>query len=191
MGTEMRTVALWVAVRGGLIALLPYCLGSILLYTRVRIENDAAYILWVKERVIVKEKNRCHSIKSYIHITSHPPKPYTLTPNTTILRTPHPYDHLKPNHYAFAFSSPSVNLKLTLLTQCRSSVGVLYPSPLNTCPKCPPQLLHTISVLSIPNELSVNRFTAPGTESKYAGQPQPDLNLWLALYKGASQPAQV
>lgn len=85
--------------------------------------------------------------------------------------------------HAFDLPAPSssVNRKLTLFTQCLSSVGVGYPSPLNTCPRCPPQLLHTISVRSIPNELSVYRLTAPGTESKYAGQPQPDLNLWEAL----------
>ena len=102
------------------------------------------------------------------------------------------YTHAQysPTNYTFAFSS-SVNRKLTLFTQCLSSVGVGYPSPLNTCPKCPPQLLHTISVLSMPNELSVYLFTAPGTESKYAGQPQPDLNLCEALYRGTLQPAQV
>ena len=43
----------------------------------------------------------------------------------------------------------------------------------------------------MPNELSVYLFTAPGTESKYAGQPQPDLNLCEALYRGTLQPAQV
>ena len=34
-----------------------------------------------------------------------------------------------------------------LLTQWRSSVGVLKPSPLNTWPKCPPQAAQVISVL--------------------------------------------
>jgi len=43
----------------------------------------------------------------------------------------------------------------------------------------------------MPNELSVWRVTAPGMLSKYAGQPQPDLNLWSALYSGALQAAQV
>ena len=36
--------------------------------------------------------------------------------------------------------------RLTLFTQWRSSVGVGNPSPLNTWPKWPPQLLHKISV---------------------------------------------
>jgi hypothetical protein len=39
------------------------------------------------------------------------------------------------------------NLMETLLTQWRSSVGVLNPSPLKTWPKCPPQAVHVISVL--------------------------------------------
>lgn len=34
-----------------------------------------------------------------------------------------------------------------LLTQCRSSVGVGNPSPLNTWPRCPPQAAHVISIL--------------------------------------------
>lgn len=118
--------------------------------------------------------------------TTIPYSKYILRTPCTLANTPYnahttPYSYT-PNKavYAFAFAS-SVNLKLTLFTQCLSSVGVGYPSPLNTCPKCPPQLLHTISVLSIPNELSVYRFTAPGMESKYAGQPQPDLNLCEAV----------
>nr|WVD56317.1 methioninesulfoxide reductase [Botrytis cinerea]WVD56318.1 methioninesulfoxide reductase [Botrytis cinerea] len=55
---------------------------------------------------------------------------------------------------------------LTLLTQCLSSVGVLKPSPLNTCPKWPPQFEHTISVRCIPKVLSVCLVTAPGMLSK-------------------------
>ncbi len=35
--------------------------------------------------------------------------------------------------------------------------------------------------LAIPKELSVCLVTAPGMLSKYAGHPQPDLNLWFAL----------
>lgn len=79
------------------------------------------------------------------------------------------------------FPSSSENLILTLFTQCLSSVGVGYPSPLNTCPKWPPQFEHTISVLDIPNDLSSCLITAPGIESKYAGHPQPDANLCEAL----------
>lgn len=48
---------------------------------------------------------------------------------------------------------------------------------------------HTISVRALPRELSGCRVTAPGMLSKYAGQPQPDLNLWLAVYSGALQAA--
>lgn len=77
--------------------------------------------------------------------------------------------------------SSAENFKLTLLTQCLSSVGVLYPSPLNTWPKWPPQFEQTISVRSIPNVRSVCRVTAPGMLSKYAGHPHPDLNLCFAV----------
>ena len=38
----------------------------------------------------------------------------------------------------------------TLLTQCRSSLGLPKRSPLKICPRWPPQLLHTISVRIIP-----------------------------------------
>lgn len=40
-----------------------------------------------------------------------------------------------------------VNLSEILFTQWRSSVGVRKPSPLNTCPRCPPQAAHVISTL--------------------------------------------
>jgi len=40
-----------------------------------------------------------------------------------------------------------LNFIETLLTQWRSSVGVLNPSPLNTWPRCPPQAAQVISVL--------------------------------------------
>jgi hypothetical protein len=86
--------------------------------------------------------------------------------------------------------SSGANFKLTLFTQCRSSVGVLYPSPLNTWPRWPPQFAHTISVRRMPNAPSTRRSTAPGMLSKYAGQPQPDENLCLAVYSGAAHPAQ-
>ncbi len=42
-------------------------------------------------------------------------------------------------------------------------LGVLNPSPLKTCPKCPPHAVHVISVLVVLNELSTWRLTAPGT----------------------------
>lgn len=46
-----------------------------------------------------------------------------------------------------AGTSAGINLIETLLTQWRSSVGVLNPSPLKTWPKWPPQAAHVISVL--------------------------------------------
>ena len=45
-----------------------------------------------------------------------------------------------------ASSEAGMNLREMLLTQCRVLVGVLNPSPLNICPKCPPQAAHVISV---------------------------------------------
>lgn len=49
---------------------------------------------------------------------------------------------------------------------CRQSLHKLSPAY---------QLAQVISVLSIPMDLSSWRFTAPGTVSKNAGQPQPEL----------------
>lgn len=116
----------------------------------------------------------------------------SLHHTTTVLYTEKtPYSPSTHTPFQFPWPSSSLNRKLTLFTQCLSSVGVGYPSPLNTCPKCPPQLLHTISVRSIPNDRSVCLVTAPGMESKYAGHPHPDLNLCVALYNGASHPAQL
>lgn len=80
-----------------------------------------------------------------------------------------------------------VNLTEMLLTQCRSSVGVLNPSPLNTWPRCPPQAAQVISVL-LPSG-SGERFMAPGRPSKKAGQPHPELNLVVDLYNGVPHPA--
>lgn len=77
----------------------------------------------------------------------------------------------------------------TLLTQWRSSVGVLKPSPLNTCPKCPPQDAHVISTL-LPSGSGV-LCMAPGSPSKKAGQPQPESNLVVDLYRGVPQPTQL
>lgn len=48
-------------------------------------------------------------------------------------------------------------------TQCLSSVGVLKPSPLNTCPRCPPQAVQVIST-RLPSG-SGWRDTAPGMAS--------------------------
>ena len=121
---------------------------------------------------------------SIFNLAIQPPPPSGITP--------HHYALLSPLFFASStISSPGANFMLTLLTQCLSSVGVAYPSPLNTCPRWPPQFEHTISVRCIPNVLSVCLVTAPGMLSKYAGHPHPDLNLWEALYRGASQPAQV
>ena len=113
-----------------------------------------------------------------------------ILPKSCIARSPPPPHpppraprYLRPQTLPWPLLPPSSspNLKLTLLTQCLSSVGVGYPSPLKTCPKWPPQLLHTISVRCIPNAPSTCRVTAPGMLSKYAGHPQPDLNLCDAL----------
>lgn len=41
-------------------------------------------------------------------------------------------------------------------------LGVSNPSPLKTCPRCPPQAVQTISVRSLPNDRSSCRETAPG-----------------------------
>ena len=60
----------------------------------------------------------------------------------------------------------SLNLRLILLTQCLSSVGVGKRSPLNTCPRCPPHLAQQISILCIPWVLSSWRTSAPGILSK-------------------------
>src|SRR5665647_155564 len=57
------------------------------------------------------------------------------------------------------------------------------PSPENTCPKCAPQLAHTISV-RLPSA-SVCRITAPGISSSKLGHPQCDSNLSSERYNGA------
>ena len=80
---------------------------------------------------------------------------------------PQTHSHPLPNSQNPHFPpTPSANLKLTLLTQCRSSVGVGYPSPLKTWPRWPPHLLQVISVRDMPSVESVWRVTAPGRESK-------------------------
>lgn len=73
-------------------------------------------------------------------------------------------------------------------------LGVSNPSPLKTCPRCPPQAVQTISVRSLPKDRSSCRETAPGKAngiwseyflpethktclpSKNAGQPHPLFN---------------
>lgn len=93
-----------------------------------------------------------HQLLTHTNPSSQAHSFFPLSPPFTANPTPH--------------FSPSANLKLTLLTQCRSSVGVGYPSPLNTWPRCPPHLLHVISVRDMPSVESVWRVTAPGMESK-------------------------
>lgn len=74
------------------------------------------------------------------------------------------------------------------LEQVKVWAGVfLRRAQLVTHPRCPPllsassrvskahQLAHTISVRTTPILLSSRRTTAPGTVSKNAGQPQPEL----------------
>jgi hypothetical protein len=101
------------------------------------------------------------------------------------------HHHLYTYCYSFPFalapsshlasSSLELKLMLTLFTQCLSSLGFPKRSPLKMCPRCPPQLLHTISVLIMPMPGSARWPTAPGTASQKAGQPQPESNLWFAL----------
>jgi hypothetical protein len=102
----------------------------------------------------------------------------------------HPAPYFDASFFPAVSGSSLLNFKLILFTQCLSSVGVLYPSPLKTCPRCPPQFEQTISVLAMPKVESVCLVTAPGILSKYAGHPQPDLNLWFAVYRGTLQAAQ-
>src|SRR3989338_2227483 len=64
-------------------------------------------------------------------------------------------------------------------TQCRVFFSV-NRSPSNTCPKCPPQFAHWISIL-VPSSSGI-RFTAPGMASSKAGQPQPASNLSVDRY---------
>ena len=59
-------------------------------------------------------------------------------------------------------SSLPTNLSDTLFTQCLSSVGVLNPSPLKTWPRWPPQLLQTISVRTMPPDLSSKSANGAG-----------------------------
>lgn len=54
-----------------------------------------------------------------------------------------------------------LNFKLMLFTQCLSSVGVSNFSPLNTWPRCPPQLAQQISVRTIPIVTSSCLVSAP------------------------------
>ena len=68
-----------------------------------------------------------------------------------------------------------------LFTQWRVSFAVKR-SPVKTCPKCPPQLLQTISTL-LPSA-SGTFFTAPGISSSKLGQPQCESNLSSDLYNG-------
>jgi len=91
----------------------------------------------------------------------------------------------------YSATSPFPNFIDTLFTQCRSSVGVLNPSPLKTWPRCPPHAVQVISILVIPMALSSCLETAPGMASKNAGHPHPLSNLVVDLYSGVPQPAHV
>ncbi len=63
--------------------------------------------------------------------------------------------------YLFA----GVKFNEILFTQCRASVGVLKPSPLNTWPKCPPHAVQVIST-RLP---SLSRCIQPNTSLCYSG----------------------
>lgn len=104
--------------------------------------------------------------------------------------------HVPQHTYALMLLPPSpsfspLNLKETLLTQCLSSAAPPKPSPLNTCPRWPPQFAQITSVLRMPKFPSSRRSIAPDTPSKKAGHPDPLSNLLVLLYSGALQPAQV
>ncbi len=65
------------------------------------------------------------------------------------------------NTYLFA----GVKFNEILFTQCRASVGVLKPSPLNTWPKCPPHAVQVIST-RLP---SLSRCIQPNRSLCYSG----------------------
>ena len=83
---------------------------------------------------------------------------------------------------------PFTNFIERELTQCRTLAGVLF-SPVNTWPKWPPQLTHSISV-RIPSG-SGRRFTAPGISLSNAGQPQWASNLFSERYSWALHRRQI
>src|SRR5215217_6277720 len=74
------------------------------------------------------------------------------------------------------------------LTQSRVFLFV-NPSPRNSCPKCAPQFVHSISVL-IPSGSST-RFIAFGKLSSKLGHPHPALNLLLDENRGALHLCQI
>src|SRR5882757_10129197 len=57
-------------------------------------------------------------------------------------------------------------------------------SPSKTCPRCAPQLAHSISTRRPSG--SGTRFTAPGISSSKLGQPQCDSNFVSDVYSGVS-----
>jgi len=78
---------------------------------------------------------------------------------------------------------PGTNFIDIEFTQWRIFFSV-KPSPVNTCPRCPPQRAQAISV-RMPSASKL-LCTAPGISSSKLGQPQVELNLSFELYKGAS-----
>src|SRR5690606_10615302 len=76
--------------------------------------------------------------------------------------------------YTFRYFSNGTNYIEMELTQCLVFF-VVNPSPKNTCPRCPPQLAHTISV-RMPSGSGI-RLTAPFISSSKLGHPQCDSNL--------------
>src|SRR5919201_2749303 len=74
------------------------------------------------------------------------------------------------------------------LTHSRVFFSVKY-SPRNSCPKCPPQFAHCISVLNPSG--SGTRFIAFGKLSSKLGHPHPALNLLLDENRGALQLRQI
>jgi hypothetical protein len=132
-------------------------------------------------------------VDAFLHSPTSSPVRYVRLVDKTLLFAS--IDHstctyIQNTAYFIPYFSSALKLMLTLFTQCLSSFGLPNFSPLKMCPKCPPQLLQTISVRIIPRPGSGRCPTAPGMASQNAGHPQPESNLWFALYRGASQPKQ-
>lgn len=73
--------------------------------------------------------------------------------------------------------------------QYRSPVG--FGPPLNTCPRWPPQVLQSTSVLGIRREKSFRVFTLPlAAGFQKLGQPVPESYFSAEENNGLPQPAQ-
>lgn len=124
------------------------------------------------------ESQKHSTVHLHFATTSHPtqslliklPHPSPKTQSSQARMPPIPANH---HLLSLLLTKPQTHTVNTMPLIGRGRI----PLPLNTCPKCPPHFAHTISVLAIPNALSVCLVTAPGILSKYAGHPHPLLNL--------------